>query len=50
VLTKLFSYQRNRKINENILESFSEVTQTTIMPTVIDMIVNRKNAHARIQD
>jgi len=29
---------------------FGEVTQTVIMPTVIDIIVNRKNANTRLQD
>ncbi len=47
---KSFSYERNKKINKNILECFGEVTQTTIMPTVIEMVVNRENAHARIQN
>jgi len=47
---KLFSYERNRKINKNILVFFGEVAQTTIMPIVIDMIENRKNACAGVQD
>jgi hypothetical protein len=48
VLVKSFSYERNKKINKNILEFFGEVAQTTIMPIIIDMIVKRKNAHASI--
>jgi hypothetical protein len=44
---KSFSYKKKRK---NILELFREVTQTVIMPTVIDIIVNRKNANTRLQD